>query len=125
MTTQSPEALVTAFCAEWLSGTPESIAKYFAEDAVYHNIPMQPLLGRAAILDFLRGFIGAFGGIDFGIHHQSAHGNVVLNERTDRFTLGDKQIELPVMGVFEIADGKIAAWRDYFDMAQFGQLTQG
>jgi limonene-1,2-epoxide hydrolase len=22
---------------------------------------------------------------------------------------------VPVMGIFEIADGRIAAWRDYFD----------
>jgi limonene-1,2-epoxide hydrolase len=24
---------------------------------------------------------------------------------------------VPIMGVFEIADGKIATWRDYFDTA--------
>jgi hypothetical protein len=27
--------------------------------------------------------------------------------------------ELPVMGTFEVRDGKISAWRDYFDMNQF------
>ncbi|MFE6859471.1 limonene-1,2-epoxide hydrolase family protein [Nocardia sp. NPDC057668] len=120
----SPEALVTAFCAEWLTGTPESIAEYFHDDAIYHNIPMAPLLGKAAILEFLRGFIGAFGGIEFTIHHQSANGGTVLNERTDRFTLGEKPIELPVMGIFEVSGGKITAWRDYFDMAQFAQIGQ-
>ena len=26
---------------------------------------------------------------------------------------------LPVMGAFEVSDGKINAWRDYFDMNQF------
>ncbi|MGV9415834.1 limonene-1,2-epoxide hydrolase family protein [Nocardia sp. NPDC003693] len=124
MTDPTPEALVTAFCAEWLTGTPESIAAYFTEDAVYHNIPMAPLRGKPAILDFLKGFIGAFGGIEFTIHHQSATGTTVLNERTDRFALGDKPIELPVMGVFEVSGNKITAWRDYFDMAQFTQLTQ-
>ena len=31
----------------------------------------------------------------------------------------DRTVSLPVMGVFELADGKITAWRDYFDMAQF------
>ena len=31
-----------------------------------------------------------------------------------------RKIELPVMGAFEVsAEGKIAAWRDYFDMAVF------
>ena len=31
--------------------------------------------------------------------------------------LGGKDIALPVAGVFEVRDGKIAAWRDYFDLA--------
>jgi limonene-1,2-epoxide hydrolase len=26
---------------------------------------------------------------------------------------------VPVAGVFEIEDGKIKAWRDYFDLQQF------
>ncbi len=33
--------------------------------------------------------------------------------------MGGKVIELPVMGVYEFVDGKISAWRDYFDMAPF------
>jgi limonene-1,2-epoxide hydrolase len=44
----------------------------------------------------------------------------VLTERLDRFTINGKQIALPVMGIFEVgADGKLVAWRDYFDLAQF------
>jgi limonene-1,2-epoxide hydrolase len=46
----------------------------------------------------------------------AAAGNVVLTERIDRFIGADKKVELPVMGAFEIRDGKIAAWRDYFDL---------
>ena len=55
-------------------------------------------------------------GIEYRIHHQVVHGNIVMNERTDVFTMKGRTIELPVMGVFEIADGKIASLRDYFDM---------
>jgi limonene-1,2-epoxide hydrolase len=117
--------LVTTFCAEWLTGTPESIAEYFTEDAVYHNIPMDPLVGKPAILEFLRGFIGAFGNIDFDIHRQAEVGDVVLNERTDKFTINGTAVELPVMGSFEVRDGRIAAWRDYFDMTPLTKLGQG
>ncbi|MBB5912255.1 limonene-1,2-epoxide hydrolase [Nocardia transvalensis] len=120
----TPGKLVTAFCAEWGTGTPESIAEYFSDEAVYHNIPMEPLAGKAAILEFLRGFIGGFGNIDFVVHHQAEVGNTVLNERTDRFSIGDKKVELPVMGTFEVRDGKIVAWRDYFDMAPFAAMQQ-
>jgi limonene-1,2-epoxide hydrolase len=32
---------------------------------------------------------------------------------------GSPSFELPVLGTLEISDGKINAWRDYFDMSQF------
>ena len=50
-------------------------------------------------------------------------GNVVLNERVDRVTMGGKEIALPFAGLFEIRDGKIAAWRDYFDFATWQRQT--
>jgi limonene-1,2-epoxide hydrolase len=53
------------------------------------------------------------------VHHIVADGPVVLTERTDVFVLPNVTIELPVMGTFEVRDGKIAAWRDYFDLNQF------
>jgi limonene-1,2-epoxide hydrolase len=52
------------------------------------------------------------------VHRQISHGNVVMNERTDVMRRQDgHEIALPVMGVFEVRDGRIAAWRDYFDLA--------
>ena len=51
------------------------------------------------------------------MHHQIENPNgIVMNERTDRLNFNGKQIELPVMGIFELSDGKIKVWRDYFDM---------
>ena len=48
------------------------------------------------------------------------NGNKVLTERLDEFDLpGGKHVSVPVMGTFEIRDGRIAAWRDYFDLATF------
>ena len=42
-----------------------------------------------------------------------------LRNRVDVFKLRDKTFEVPVMGTFEVSDGKINAWRDYFDLNQF------
>ena len=42
-----------------------------------------------------------------------------MTERVDHFKLPNKSFALPVMGTFEVSDGKIKAWRDYFDMNQF------
>ncbi|QCQ92932.1 limonene-1,2-epoxide hydrolase family protein [Rhodococcus sp. SGAir0479] len=108
--------LITEFCGRWADPDPAVIADYFTEDAVYHNIPMEPVKGRAAIEEFLGGFLAAFDGIDFRIHRQVEAGGIVMNERTDVLRGLGKETALPVMGVFEVVDGKIAAWRDYFDM---------
>jgi limonene-1,2-epoxide hydrolase len=116
--TSSADELVTEFCKLWATPNAEQLASYFTEDAVYHNIPMAPVRGRTAIKDFIEGFTAAFDGIDFQIHQQIADGRLVMNERTDVLRRKDGgEIPLPVAGVFEIQDGRIAAWRDYFDMA--------
>ena len=61
-----------------------------------------------------------FTAVQFITHHSAEHDQTVLNERTDRFRLTDgRWVELRVMGVFEVQDGKITAWRDYFDLGQW------
>ena len=114
----SPDEVVTEFCKKWLTADPDELAGYFTEDAVYHNIPMAPVQGREAIKEFIAGFTAGFDGIDFQVHRQISDGNVVMNERTDVMHRKDGgEIPLPVTGVFEVIDGRIAAWRDYFDLA--------
>ena len=56
---------------------------------------------------------------------ENVRDNVVLTERIDTFHVGDIVAPLPVMGTFEIRDGKISAWRDYFDMAQITKMFTG
>jgi limonene-1,2-epoxide hydrolase len=54
-----------------------------------------------------------------GIVSLAAAGDFVVAERIDRTRAGEKTVDLPCVGVFEMADGKIKAWRDYFDMATY------
>jgi limonene-1,2-epoxide hydrolase len=118
-----PSALVTEFCEAWSRMDAGELASYFTDDGVYHNIPMEPAVGREAVHQFLVGMGTMISSIRFEIHRQIAQGDVVMNERTDHITMGGTDIVLPVVGVFEIRDGKIAAWRDYFDMGQFTGAT--
>ena len=123
--TLSADDLVTEFCKKWATPDPDELASYFAEDGVYHNIPMDAVQGRAAIKEFIAGFTASFEGIDFQVHRQVSDGDLVMNERTDVMRrAGGDPISLPVTGVFEIENGQIKSWRDYFDMAtitsQFG-----
>ena len=93
---------------------------FFSEDAVYHNIPVAPVSGPEEIRGVLAGFMGMASQVDWVLHAiAETSDHRVMTERTDRFLVGEKWVELPVMGAFEIADGKITAWRDSFDMAQF------
>src|SRR6267143_631180 len=83
------------------------------------NIPMEPARGKAAIKAVINSFLPMSKSIEFKIRHTTAAGNVVMNERIDIFDTGSKKISLPVAGVFEVSNGKISAWRDYFDMAMY------
>lgn len=115
----APADVVREFCAAWADGDLEVLLGYFTADAVYHNIPLDPVEGVDAIRATIAGFTGGVDKIEFRVLHLVAEGDVVLTERVDVFTTGLRAIELPVMGAFEVRDGKIAAWRDYFDLNQF------
>lgn len=123
----SPADVVTRFCAAFASIDPDEIVGFMTPDAVYHNIPIDPAVGHDAIRAMLTMFTSMATGIEFRITQLAVDGNVVLTERVDVFHTPDgKVIELPVMGTFEVtADGKISAWRDYFDLNQFMSRMQG
>ena len=98
----------------------EKIMSFFEKDAVYHNIPVDSVQGTDAIRTVLQGFMGMATQVEWVLHNIAESENgTVLTERTDRFFVGEKWIELPVMGIFEVEAGRIRAWRDYFDMNQF------
>ena len=119
--------LVTEFINSWKEKDVDKTLAYFTEDAEYINIPIDPPNhGKAAIRAVFEEFMGTAEAIEFVIHYQgeTAEG-LVMNERTDRFLIGGKWVDLPVMGIFEITDDKISKWRDYFDMNQFTSQMPG
>lgn len=121
-----PTSIVREFCDSWAKGDLDAIMAFFADDAVYHNIPVAPVTGTDAIRQTIAGFTTGVDSVEFRVLHLAAAGDVVLTERVDVFTFPNGRIELPVSGTFELRDGKIAAWRDYFDMQQFmSQLPKG
>lgn len=111
--------MVRTFCAAWGTSTSAELGGYFTDDAVYHNIPIAAVTGREQIVATIDSFAGSFEQIEFRVDAIAADGNTVLTERVDIFRSPGVTIELPVMGVFEVRDGLISAWRDYFDMQQF------
>ena len=114
-------AIVSAFCSAWKERDLDKLMDFFTDDAVYHNIPIDPPnVGKRSIRATIESFTAAPEAIDFVIHHQAENAEgLVMNERTDYFKFGDTTVALRVMGVFELTEGKITHWRDYFDMQQY------
>lgn len=126
-TDDDPKRIVERFCDSWSRLDLDEITGFLTPDAHYHNIPVDPVDGVEAIRAFIGGFTAGVSAVEFEIRHIVAEGDVVLTERLDVFRFDDgRVIELPVMGTFELREGRIAAWRDYFDLQQYmGQLAGG
>jgi len=117
-TAEDAEQVVRAFCDAFDGKNAEALRPWFTDDVVYHNIPLDPAVGIDATIAFIEGFFGMCESMTIETVHLAVRGDVVLTERIDTFTIGDVVAPLPVMGTFEIRDGKICAWRDYFDLGQ-------
>ena len=92
----SNDDIVTAFVREWDAPKPdtERLLSYFTDDAVYHNIPIAAVTGKAAIQATFVGMMGRLESRGWQVLRQISAGDVVMNERVDRFAQGDKKIEL-------------------------------
>lgn len=112
-------AIVTAFIDAWRRLDADELASYFAEDGCYHNIPVGPVTGRDNVRNMIAGFTANWTATEWDLVHIVGAGDVVIAERLDRTEVGAKRVDLPCTGVFEMHEGKIKVWRDYFDLATF------
>ncbi len=126
MANSTPTEVVDGFIAAIEAKDLEGAGGFVADDLYYDNVPVGDMTGRDAMLDFLKPMLSGDGPVEFEVLRQTATGNMVMNERVDRFHTGSgRQVELPVMGVFEVNDGLITFWRDYFDNATFMRQIKG
>ncbi|HEY7949050.1 MAG TPA: limonene-1,2-epoxide hydrolase family protein [Acidimicrobiales bacterium] len=109
------DEMIRNFLAAWERRDTEFVMESFADDAVYHSIPLTPIVGKAAIERWVTKFADVPPG-RLEIRHQVASGDVVMNERTDYITINGQAVVLPICGVFEIENGRIKEWREYFDL---------
>jgi limonene-1,2-epoxide hydrolase len=124
-TEETAEQVVRDLCDGVGKSDAEALRQFFTDDVVYHNIPMDPAIGIDAAIAVIDGFFAMSESLKIEILHLAVRENVVLTERIDTFTVGKIVAPLPVMGTFEIRDGKISAWRDYFDMGQITKMLSG
>jgi limonene-1,2-epoxide hydrolase len=112
----TPEEIVNAFCAAAAKRDYDTAMALLADDVEYQNMPLPAVHGRAAVQETLEALLALCTDSEWVVHRQLASGSTVMNERTDRFEMHGRWVDLPVAGVFEVQDGRIVLWRDYFDL---------
>jgi limonene-1,2-epoxide hydrolase len=113
----SPLDVVKAFLSAMEAKDYDSGLKFIADTCVYDNTPaaLPTVRGPAGVRAVLEPFFAPTLENDLKILRTATDGPVVFLQRLDRHRLADKWVELPVTGVFEVHDGKITVWHDYFD----------
>jgi limonene-1,2-epoxide hydrolase len=111
----SAEDIVRAELDAWSSLDVDKIMTHFAREAVLDNPSHGPIAGYDQIRNTVEAAVSRTTHADMEIINLVATDNLVMTERVDRLIFDGKQVDAPVMGVFEVAGDKITAWRDYFD----------
>ena len=115
----TPAETVRSFIAAIEARDLDRALALVADDIEYDNVPLGKVHGPDAVRAALGPFLAAASEVEWVVHRQAAEGHLVFNERNDRFHLANGWIDLPVNGVWEVHDGRITLWRDYFDEAEF------
>jgi limonene-1,2-epoxide hydrolase len=113
------ETIVRNFIAAWSRLDVEELVTFFTEDGTYHNMMAKPVIGRDNLRKCIGGFLKGWTATQWDIITMVSRGDIVIAERLDRTRLGEKKVDLPCVGVFEMQGGKIKVWRDYFDLATY------
>ena len=86
------------------------------DNLVYENVGFPTIRGRRRTMKLFAGMQRPSIGFDVKFHRIVADGDTVLTERTDALIFGRVRLNFWVCGVFEVHDGRITLWRDYFDV---------
>lgn len=111
--------VITDFVTAWSRLDAAELASYFTTDGCYYNMPTQPIRGQQEVQQFISAFTASWTATQWDIVSIAAAGDTVYCERVDRTQTKTGNVDLPCLGVFEMQDGKIKEWRDYFDLQTF------
>jgi len=113
-----PIQVVESFLRALEAKDVERALGLMADDIVYQNVPFPADRGKAAVARTLRSFQKVFTDFQVDIRNIAARGNTVLTERVDVLSGPLLYLDIWVCGTFEVKDGRITLWRDYFDLAE-------
>jgi limonene-1,2-epoxide hydrolase len=121
----TPEQVVTDLIRACEARDLDAVVALVTEDIEYDNVPIGKVFGPDGVLGVLSaGVSQAASQVEWVVHRQVAAGNTVMNERTDRFLVDERWIEIPIAAVFEVRGDKVSLWRDYFDLDTYRSQRQ-
>jgi limonene-1,2-epoxide hydrolase len=107
--------IVEQFLCALQAGDLDAMAAALDEDLVYENVGFPTIRGRARTLKVFESARGRVG-FEILIRRIASDGESVITERTDAVVIGRLRIQMWICGVFEVHEGRIILWRDYFDL---------
>lgn len=98
-----------------------SFDRFFDERTIWENVGLARTIGREEAIAFAKQFPVAFDYMTADILYIAAVGDTVLTERIDYMHDGAGTVvaTVRVAGSFQIENGVIREWRDYYDTAGF------
>ncbi|HVW80608.1 MAG TPA: limonene-1,2-epoxide hydrolase family protein [Mycobacteriales bacterium] len=112
---RSSAEVVRAFLTAFADGNADLAVSLVADDLVYENVSLPTIRGKRRFEKGAHDFFKRGLGFDVVIHRITEDGATVMTERTDAITYRRFRSQFWVCGVFEVHDGLITLWRDYFD----------
>jgi limonene-1,2-epoxide hydrolase len=124
VTSSSAADVVGAFLAAFDARDLDRALSYVTDDVEYDNVPVGAVHGPDGMRSVLTPLFERTTQMECVVHHQAAEGDVVMNDRTDRLEFGDRSVEARIAAVFVVRDGKIALWREYFDLGEAQKIRE-
>jgi limonene-1,2-epoxide hydrolase len=116
----SPTVVVERFLELLGQGEVDQAVELLGMDVEYENVGLPTIHGRERVRRLFRAMMRLPGArFEAYVHTISADGPSVMTERTDVLELSRVRVQLWVCGRFDVKDGQIVLWRDYFDYVAF------
>ena len=121
----TPDETVTALVTACETRDLDAVCALVTDDIEYDNVPIGAVHGPDGVRSVLSGGVTAAAEqVEWVVLNQVASGDVVMNERIDRFLVDGRWIEIPIAAVFRVRDGRVCLWRDYFDLETYRRQRQ-
>jgi limonene-1,2-epoxide hydrolase len=120
----TPTQVVERFLDRLRLGDVDGAVELLAVDVEYENVGLPTVHGRERVRGLFRATLGrSRSGFDVYVHSIAADGPTVLTERTDVLEVRRLSVQIWVCGRFDVRDGQIVLWRDYFDQMNIAVAT--